>query len=77
MSKASKGAGKLQKGTNKLKNKTDDIIDEYFSFDLSNLTQFLKAADNPRIGAAAEDQVINKYAGLVAWSHNYYIYLPM
>ena len=66
VSKASKGAGKLQKGTNKLKNKTDDIIDEYFSFDLSNLTQFLKAADNPRIGAAAEDQVINKYAGLVA-----------
>ena len=66
VSKASKGAGKLQKGTNKLKNKMDDIIDEYFSFDLSNLTQFLKAADNPRIGAAAEDQVINKYAGLVA-----------
>ena len=26
----------------------------------------MKAADNPRIGAAAEDQVINKYAGLVA-----------
>lgn len=66
VSKASKGAGKLQKGTNKLKNKTDDIIDEYFSFDLSNLTQFLKASDNPRISAAAEDQVINKYAGLVA-----------
>lgn len=31
-----------------------------------NLTLFLEAEDNPRIGAAAADQVINKYGGIIA-----------
>lgn len=34
--------------------------------ELSNLIQFIPAEDNMRIGAAAEDQIINKVAGLVA-----------
>lgn len=37
-----------------------------FDMETSNLTQFLKADDNIRIGAAAGDQVINKLAGMVA-----------
>lgn len=34
--------------------------------DTKLLTQFMQAKDNPRIGAAADDQLINKYAGLAA-----------
>lgn len=34
--------------------------------EVENLTQFLTAKENPRIGAAADDQVINKLASLVA-----------
>ena len=41
-------------------------LEEYFEINLNNLTTFLKAEDNPRIGAAASDQVINKLCGLVA-----------
>ena len=37
-----------------------------FDMETSNLTQFLKADDNIRIGAAAGDQVISKLAGMVA-----------
>lgn len=33
---------------------------------INNLTQFLRAADNPRIKASAKDQVINKIAGLLS-----------
>lgn len=46
--------------------KTDELIDEYFNFEISNLRSFLKAEDNPRIMAAANDQVLNKYGGLLA-----------
>lgn len=34
--------------------------------DRGNLIQFLPAEDNPRIGASADDQIINKAAGLTA-----------
>lgn len=43
-----------------------DVEDEYFDTDISNLTQFMKASENPRIKASADDQVINKVAGLIA-----------
>lgn len=33
---------------------------------LSNLMHFLEVEDNPRAGAAAEDQIINKYGGIIA-----------
>lgn len=39
---------------------------ELIGFELPSLTGFLKAEDNPRIGAAASDQVINKYGGIIA-----------
>ncbi|MBQ6889145.1 MAG: hypothetical protein IJN54_16725 [Lachnospiraceae bacterium] len=51
----------------------DELKKELKSFEFSaeeivdtNLTMFLKAVDNPRIGAAGDDQIINKMCGLVA-----------
>lgn len=50
----------------KLKNKTDDLLDEYFDYDIDNLTSFITADDNPRIGAASDDVIINKEVGIIA-----------
>ena len=63
---AYEGAKELNDGLGELQNKTDELIDEYFDFEISNLRSFLKAEDNPRIMAAANDQVLNKYGGLLA-----------
>lgn len=63
---ASDGAVKLEDGITELKEKTDEFLDENFDFEISNLTQFIKVEDNPRAGAAASDQIINKYGGLIA-----------
>ena len=63
---ASDGAVKLEDGITELKEKTDEFLDENFDFEISNLTQFIKVADNPRAEAAAADQIINKYGGLIA-----------
>ena len=63
---AEEGAGKLADGTKELKEQTDELMDKYFAIDISNLTMFLKAEDNLRIGAAGDDQIINKLCGLVA-----------
>ena len=58
---AAGGSAQLRDGVQELQNAADDILDEYFSFDLDNLTQFLPAAENPRIGGAADDVEINHY----------------
>ena len=63
--KASDGSKKLKKGTDRLEEGTEELM-KAFDMETSNLTQFLKADDNTRIGAAANDQVINKFAGMVA-----------
>lgn len=44
----------------------DVFLGEYFDIEISNLQSFIKVEDNPRAKAAAEDQVINKYGGLIA-----------
>lgn len=49
-----------------LQDETNELMDEYFDFELSNMRNFLKAKDNPRIMAASNDQVLNKYGGLLA-----------
>ena len=66
VAKAAEGAEELSKGTKELKEQTDEIIDECFDFDLSNMTMFLKVADNPRVGAATDDQIVNKLGALIA-----------
>ena len=60
------GADKLTDGMQELKLGSDELMEEYFDADVSNLTQFLKSSDNPRIKASAEDQIINKVAGLIS-----------
>lgn len=41
------GSKELADGVKELKDATDDMIEEYFTFDLDNLTSFLKKSDNP------------------------------
>ena len=60
------GSRELRDGVQELQDETDDMIEEYFTFDIDNLTQFLIAADNPRIDAAAGDVVINRFAGILS-----------
>ncbi len=60
------GSRELRDGVQELQDEANDMIDEYFTFDIDNLTSFLVAGDNPRINAASGDVVINKYAGIVS-----------
>lgn len=64
--KAAVGAGELSDGIKELKTETDDLLDELFSFDINNLTEFVESSKNPRIGAAAADMQMNKSVGLFA-----------
>lgn len=63
---ASKGAKKLQGGLLELQDKTTEITNELFSYDIDNLTFFLESKDNPRIAAAADDVLVNKITGIYA-----------
>lgn len=63
---AAEGSVDLSGGLQELQETTEELMDSLWEVKLSNLTQFLKAEDNPRIGASADDQVINKTAGLIA-----------
>ena len=44
---------------------TDELLDEYLTIDLDNLTSFIKAEDNGRIHAAAGDLQTNHNIGLL------------
>ena len=57
---AADGAAELSEGTGELQEHAEELLDEYFDVSLSNLTQFVPAEDNQRIGAASDDQIINK-----------------
>ncbi|MGN0666889.1 MAG: FtsX-like permease family protein [Huintestinicola sp.] len=63
---ASEGASELSDGIKKLKTETDDMLDEFFSVDIDNLTEFVESSDNPRIAAAAADMQMNRSVGLFA-----------
>ena len=60
------GTRELRDGVQELQDEANDMIEEYFTFDIDNLTQFLVAEDNPRIDAAAGDVVLNKLAGMLS-----------
>lgn len=62
VNKAADGSEKLAKGTAKLQDNLTSIVDRYFDFSLNNLKQFVIQSDNSRIGAAGDDQILNKYA---------------
>ena len=66
VSEIADGSKELRDGVRELQEEADDMIEEYFTFDIDNLTQFLIAGDNPRIDAAAGDVVINRFAGILA-----------
>ncbi len=60
------GSLELADGIEELQDKANDMMDEFFSFDIDNLTAFVPAKDNSRIGASADDVRINKVAGMAA-----------
>lgn len=60
------GAEELSDGLSEFSAETREFLDENQDAQLSKLTQFLPADDNPRIGGAANDKFVDKAAGLVA-----------
>ena len=63
---AKDGACELADGIHELKSNIGKLLDAAFDLDLTNLTSFVKRADNVRIAGAAGDVVMNKYGGLAA-----------
>ena len=53
-------------GAAELRDAVVELADQYIHPDTGNLRSFITAQDNPRIGGAADDVVINKYASIVA-----------
>lgn len=64
VTEAGDGAQELADGVDELKTQTDDFLEDYDT-ELANLTLFLTAEDNSRIGGAADDQQINVQSGYV------------
>lgn len=63
---AAEGSVELVDGVKELQEEADEMLEEYFTFDIDNLTAFVPQEDNPRIGASINDVMINKLAGIVA-----------
>jgi putative ABC transport system permease protein len=64
VAKAKDGSEKLSDGIKELQSKAKNLTDEYFTVNIPNLTSYLDAEDNPRIGAAADDVLINKVCAI-------------
>lgn len=60
------GAKELSEGIKELQSETEEFFEEYFEPEINNMTQFITAGNNPRAKAAANDQIINKYGGIIA-----------
>ncbi len=63
---AADGSLELLDGVKELQEEANEMLDEYFTFDIDNLTSFVAQEDNPRVGASIDDVMINKLAGMVA-----------
>lgn len=59
------GVAKLSDGTNQLSTEIKKLADENFSVNIPNLTSFINAEDNSRIGSAGKDVVINKVGAIL------------
>ena len=59
------GADEMADGVEELDESVNDMLDE-FDFSLSNLTMFLKRADNPRIFATKNDKIVDIEVGIFA-----------
>ena len=66
VSELQKAGEDLADGSDELRDAVREAADKYLAEDLSNLRSFTAAEDNPRIGGAADDVIINKYASIVA-----------
>ena len=64
--KAADGSGDLLLGVNEWKDRVDRLVNDNFTVDIDNLTQFIEKEDNPRIEASVDDVLINRTAGIVA-----------
>ena len=53
-------------GAAELRDAVVELADQYMRPDTANLRSFVTAQNNPRIGGAADDVVINKFASIVA-----------
>ena len=60
------GAASVAEGAAALRDALVKLADQYIRPDTGNLRSFVTAQNNPRIGGAADDVVINKYASIVA-----------
>lgn len=60
------GASRLDDVAHSLQDTVGEQLDEHFPLEVDNVTSFVEAADNPRIGASVDDVSINVYAGLLA-----------
>ncbi|MCM1579647.1 MAG: ABC transporter permease, partial [Ruminococcus sp.] len=60
------GSKELTDGVAELQKETDKLLNEIFDIDIDNLTEFIKADENPRIGGCAGDVEMNKNAGALA-----------
>ncbi|MCR5251784.1 MAG: ABC transporter permease [Lachnospiraceae bacterium] len=59
------GTAEMSDGVEELDTSVDDALEE-FDFELSNLTSFMKASDNPRIFATKNDKVVDIEVGIIA-----------
>lgn len=63
---ASDGAAELLHGLYELQEKAGELAEEFFAYDIENLTSLLQAENNPRIAASVEDVAINRAGGILA-----------
>ncbi|MBE6725330.1 MAG: ABC transporter permease [Ruminococcaceae bacterium] len=61
-----KAGEEAAEGSGELRDAVWELLDKVWSGDTENLRSFVTAADNPRIGASADDVIINKYASVLA-----------
>ena len=65
-SQLSENGESFNEGLKEFQTEAYTFLDEYFPFEMENLTDFVTAADNPRIKAANGDVEINIQVGMVA-----------
>lgn len=66
IAEAAVGSSELADGIHTLQDKTDEMLDEYFPFEIENLTDFVVSEDNPRVAGSSNDVEININVGLMA-----------
>lgn len=60
------GASRLDDAAHGFQDTLGEQLDEHFPLEVDNVTSFVKASDNPRIGISVDDVSISMYAGLLA-----------